>query len=70
MLKDGPTYIHDENRSGQPSVVSNDLQIVDKKNCEREHFTFSEICEFPQIARTVTYEIITVRLGYHNICAR
>jgi hypothetical protein len=54
------------------SVVSEDLaQSVDKSICEREHFTISELsCEFPHISRTVLYLIITVRLGYHKVCAR
>jgi hypothetical protein len=57
---------------GRPSVVSDDLvQSVDPKNCERRRFTISEVsCEFTQILRTVLYEIITVRLGYHKFCAR
>jgi hypothetical protein len=73
MFKDGRTNVHDEDQSGQPSVVSDDLvQSVDKKICEKQHFTISELlCEFPQISCTVLCEIITVRLGYnHKFCAR
>jgi hypothetical protein len=41
------------------------------KICERWRFTISEVsCEFPQISRTLLYEHITVRLGYHKFCAR
>jgi hypothetical protein len=56
---------------GQPSVLSDDLvQSVDQKICEKQHFTISEVsCEFPQISRTVLYEIITIRLGHHKYCA-
>jgi hypothetical protein len=72
MFKDGQTNVHDEDWSGQPSVVSNDLvQSNDQKICERQRFTISELsCEFPQISCTVLYEIITVRPGYHKFCAR
>jgi transposase len=72
IFKDGRTDVHDEERSGRPSVESNDfVQNVDQKICERQRFTISEIsCEFPQISRNVLYEIITVRLGYHKFCAR
>jgi hypothetical protein len=51
-----------------PSVMSDDLvQSVDQEICERRHFTISELlCEFPQISCTVLYEIIIVRLGYHE----
>jgi hypothetical protein len=42
MFKDGQTNVHDEERSGLPSVVSDDLvQSVEKKICERWYFTIS-----------------------------
>jgi hypothetical protein len=64
MLKDGRTDVHDEERSGRPSVVSDDLvRSVDQKNCERRPFTISEVwCEFAHIARNLC-EIITDMLG-------
>jgi hypothetical protein len=66
MLEDWRTNIKDEEWSGQPSVVSDDLV-----QSERQRFTISEVsCEFPQISRTVLYQIITVSLGYHKFCAR
>jgi hypothetical protein len=56
---------------GWPSVVSDDsVQTVDQKIYERQQFTISELsCEFPQISHAVLYEISTVRLGYHKLCA-
>jgi hypothetical protein len=53
--------IHDEEQSGQPSVVSDDLvQSMDQKICKRWHITISELShEFPQISCTVLYKIIT-----------
>jgi hypothetical protein len=64
MFKDGRTNVHDEEQSGRPSVVSDDLV-----QSERWRFIISEIfCVFPQISCTVLYEIITVRLGYHKFC--
>jgi hypothetical protein len=72
MFKDGRTNVHDEEQSGRPSVVSDDLvQSVDQKICQRRRFTFSELsCEFPHIPHTVLYKIITDRLSYHKFCAR
>jgi hypothetical protein len=58
---------------GRPSVVSDDIfQSVGQKIRERRRFTVSELsCEFPQISRTVLYEITTDRLRYHHkFCAR
>jgi hypothetical protein len=68
----GRTNVPDEERSGQPSVVSDDLvQIVDQKICERRRFTIVDLsCEFPQISCTIMYEIIAVRLGYHKFCSK
>jgi hypothetical protein len=68
MFKDGRTNIHDEERSCQPSVVSDDLvQNIDRKTCERQCFTISELSrEFPHISPAVLYKIITDRLGYHK----
>jgi transposase len=68
VFKDGRANVHDEERSGRPSVLSDDLvQGADQNICERHHFTISELsCKFPQISHTVLYEIITVGLGYHK----
>jgi hypothetical protein len=50
MFKDWRTNVHNEEQSGQPSVVSDDrVRSVDQKICERWHFTISKLsCEFPQ----------------------
>jgi transposase len=45
MFKDGRTNVQDEERSGPPSVLSDDLvQSVDQKICERQRFTISKFC--------------------------
>jgi hypothetical protein len=61
----GRTNVHDEERSGRPSVVSDNFEVLTKKKkSERRRFTISEVyCEFPQISRTVLYEIIIFTLG-------
>jgi oligoribonuclease (3'-5' exoribonuclease) len=68
----GRTNVRDGERSGRPSVVSDDLVYsVGQKICERRRFIISELsCEFPQISRILLYKIITVRLGYHKFCSR
>jgi transposase len=49
MFKDEQTNVHDEEQSGQPSAVSDDLvQSIDQKIRERLCFTISELlCGFP-----------------------
>jgi transposase len=53
MFKDRRTNVHDEERSGRPSVVSDDLvQSIDQKICERWRFTISELsCEIPHFTQ-------------------
>jgi hypothetical protein len=57
---------------GRASVMSDGLaQSVNQNNCEIWRLNLSEIlCEFLQISRIILYEIIPVRLAYHNFCAR
>jgi hypothetical protein len=60
MFKDGRTNVHDEERSGRPSVESDDIF-----ENERRRFIIPELCvKFPQISRTLLHGIIAVRLGY------
>jgi hypothetical protein len=56
----------------QPPAMSDDLvQSVGQKICERQRFIISEVsCEFPKIAHTVLYKIITIRLSYHKFCTK
>jgi hypothetical protein len=67
-VKDGRTNVHDEERSGRPAALRDDLvQSVEEKTYERRGFTISELsCEFPQISHTLLYEIVIVMLGYHH----
>jgi hypothetical protein len=66
MFKDRRINVHDEERSGRPSVVS-DVGV----QSESWRFAISEFsCKFSQISNTVLYEIIIVRLGYDKYCAR
>jgi hypothetical protein len=47
------------------------VKSVDQKICERQRFTICELlCTFSQISRTLLYEIIKFRLGYHKVCAK
>jgi hypothetical protein len=49
MLKYGETNVYDKERSGLPSIMSDDcVQGFDKKISKRCYFTVSELlCEFP-----------------------
>jgi hypothetical protein len=68
MFKDERRDVRDDERTGRSEEL---VQSVEQQDCERRHFTISELsCEYPQISRTLLYDIIRIRLGYHKFCAR
>ncbi|GFU89680.1 histone-lysine N-methyltransferase SETMAR [Trichonephila clavipes] len=71
-FKDGRTNIHDEERSGRPSVITDEqIQKVDCKVKENRRFTISSLAEkFPAGSRRVLYEIVSERLNYRKLCSR
>ena len=71
-FKDAVTNVHDEQRSGRPSVVNESLvQKVDNKVRENRRFTISSSCDdFHNVSRSVLYDIVTEHLSYRNLCSR
>ncbi|GBL54731.1 hypothetical protein AVEN_182211-1 [Araneus ventricosus] len=61
FFKDGRTNIHDESRSGRPSVLSADLiKEIDEKIRLLRNFTITQLSEhLPNISRTVLYKTVT-----------
>jgi len=55
MFNEGRENVHDEARSGRPSLVNDDLvHKVNKRVCDNRHFTISDLSlHFPQISRTL-----------------
>jgi len=72
LFKNGRTNIHDEERSGRPTIVTDELVAkINEKIRENRRFTITEfLLEFPQISRSLLREIVTEKLGYHKFCAR
>ena len=72
MFKNGRTNVHDEERSGRPTIVTDELVAkIKEKIRENCRFTITEFSlEFPQISRSLLHEIVTEKLGYHKFCAR
>ncbi|GBN26005.1 hypothetical protein AVEN_1498-1 [Araneus ventricosus] len=72
QFNDGRTIVHDEARSGRPSVVNNGLVTkVNEKIHEDRRFTIRMLFdEFPQISKTVLHEIVTNHLNYRKLCSR
>ena len=69
MFRNGLTDVHDAERSGRPSVITDTLkQKVNHIIREYRHFTISEVYEqCPEGSRTVVYEIVTEHLHYRKI---
>lgn len=71
-FKNGRTSVHDDQRSGRPSIVTD--EIVEKiENALRDdrRVTVDELSAmFPQISRSLLHETITETLGYRKLSAR
>ena len=69
MFRNGRTDVHDAERSGRPSVITDALkQKVNRIIRGNRHFTISEVYEqCPEVSRTVVYEIVIENLQYHKI---
>ncbi|XP_035232632.1 protein GVQW3-like [Stegodyphus dumicola] len=72
QFKNGRTNVHDEEKSGRPSIATDKLVAkVDEKIHENRSFTITKLLpSFPQVSRTLLFEIVTQKLGYRKFCAR
>ena len=61
MFNEGRENVHDEARSGSPSLVNNDLVCkVNERARDDRRFTISDLSlHYPQISRTLLYDIIS-----------
>jgi len=80
MFNEGQENVHDEGRSGCPSLVNDDLvRKVNERMRDDRRFTVSDLSlHFPQISRTLLYDIVSsgqyrrrpqsMRRVYKNLC--
>jgi len=68
MFNEGRENVHDEARSGRPSLVNDDLvRKVNERVRNDRRFTISDpFLHFPQISRTLLYDIVSRHLGYRR----
>jgi len=66
MFNEGRENVHDEAQSGRPSLVNDDLvRKVNKRVRDDRRFTISDLSlHFPQISRTLLYDIVSSHFGY------
>jgi len=80
MFNEGRENVHDEARSGLPSLVNDDfVREVNERVRDDRRFTISDLSlHLPQISRTLFYDIVSGHLGrrrphsmrrvYRNLC--
>ena len=68
MFSEGRENVQDEARSGRPSLVNDDLlRKVNERVRNDRRFTISDLSlHFPQISRTLLYDIVSSHLGYRR----
>ncbi|GFT98409.1 uncharacterized protein TNCV_4625581 [Trichonephila clavipes] len=71
-FKDGRTNVHSEERSCQPSVITNDwMQAVETKIRDNMRFTMTTLSlNFLDFYRSVVYKIVTEDLNFKKWCSR
>ena len=63
--------VHDEQRTGRPSLINDDLARAVDEKIHEDRFTISSLSlDFPQLSRNVLYKIVTDRLRYRKLCSR
>ena len=64
--------VHDDPRSGRPSVVNEDLvRAVEEKMWENRRFAITSLSlHFPQIPWSLLHEIVSDKLKFRKLCAR
>jgi len=65
MFNEGLENVHDEARSGRPSLVNDDLvRKVNERLRDDRRFTISDLSlHFPQISRALLYDMVSSHLG-------
>ena len=71
-FSEGRTDVHDEQRSGRPSLISDDfLQESEGEIRSLRRVTIRELHHIiPEVSKTTIHETVTEKLGYRKLCAR
>ncbi|GBM04061.1 hypothetical protein AVEN_247934-1 [Araneus ventricosus] len=72
VFKAGRDNVHDESRSGRPSVITDDMVAsVEAKILENRRFTISTLSnDFPEVSRSVMYKIVSEKLNFKKLFSR
>ena len=71
-FSEGRTDVHDEQSSGRPSLISDDLlQEIEGEIRANRRVTKRELHHIiPGVSKTTIHEAVTEKLGYRRLCAR
>jgi len=69
LFSEGCENVHDDPRSGRPSVVNEDLvRAVEEKIRENRRFTIMSLSlHFPQISQSLLHKIVSDELGLAGV---
>jgi hypothetical protein len=70
-FSEGKTDVYDEQRSGRPSLISDDLlQEIEGETRANRRVTIRELHHIiPEVSKTTIHEAVTEKLGYRELCA-
>ena len=70
-FSEGRTDVHDEQRSGRPSLISDDLlQEIEGEIRTNQCVTIRQLHHIiPEVSKTTLHEAVTEKLGYRKLCA-
>ena len=68
MFNEGRENVHNDARSGRPSLVNDDLvrKVNETVRDDRRFTIYDLFLHFPQISRTLLYDIVSNHLGYRR----
>jgi len=70
-FSEGRTDVHDEQRSGRPSLISDELlQEIEVEIRANRRVKIRELHPIiPEVSKTTIHEVVTEKLGYRKLCA-
>ncbi|XKL67149.1 hypothetical protein PGB90_010569 [Kerria lacca] len=70
-FQEGKTNLHDENRSGRPSIITEELvNSVQEHILNDRRLTISDLCNlYPDLSTSTMFDIVGGCLKYRKICA-
>jgi len=70
-FSEGRTDVHDEQRSGRPSLISDDLlREIEGEIRTNQSMTVRELHHIiPKVSKTIIHEAVTEKIGYRKLCA-